>query len=93
MSEKQRKKSGGRQKGTPNKITGEMRELFIKHARDAPAELAKLATECENPSVRLGAWKELSDRAWGKPAQVHASDPDAPLFPSLVAMNIVDPKR
>lgn len=62
-------KTGGRQKGTPNKATAEIKALAGKHTLTVVNELARLATKAESEAARVAAIKELLDRAYGKPAQ------------------------
>ena len=62
-------KWGGRTKGTPNKATGEVRELAQACAPAAIAELARLAAHAKTEATRVAAIKEILDRAHGKAAQ------------------------
>lgn len=59
----------GRKKGTPNKITAEIKALAQVHAATAIRELARLALKAESEAARVAAIKELLDRGYGKPAQ------------------------
>ncbi len=59
----------GRQKGTTNKVTADIKALAQKHGADAIAALVKLAKESADERVKLAAWKELLDRGFGKPVQ------------------------
>jgi hypothetical protein len=60
---------GGRQKGTPNKATRDVKALAQKHGPDCIKGLAKLAVKAESEQARIAAMKELLDRAYGRPAQ------------------------
>jgi hypothetical protein len=60
---------GGRQKGTPNKITADVRALAQEYGEDAIRELATILTTSENHSARISAAKELLDRGYGKSMQ------------------------
>jgi hypothetical protein len=60
---------GGRQKGTPNKATAEVKVLAQKYAPAAIEELGRLSTEAESEAARVAASKEILDRAYGKPMQ------------------------
>lgn len=62
-------KFGGRQKGTPNKVTAEVKALAMKHTPAAIRGLAKLAKTARSEMVRVAAWREILDRAVGRPAQ------------------------
>jgi hypothetical protein len=62
-------KTGGRVRGTPNKITADIRALAQNHAPEAIAMLATILTTSENDSARIAAAKELLDRGYGKSTQ------------------------
>lgn len=66
MANVTRIKTGGRQKGTPNKTTAQVRQLAMTHADDAIGLIADLMANSENDAVRLQAAKELLDRCCGK---------------------------
>ena len=66
----------GRKPGVPNKSKGEIKELALQYAPEAVAELARLAREAESEQTRLGAIKEILDRAYGKSVQMLAGDPN-----------------
>src|SRR5689334_20078894 len=79
------KKTGGRQRGTPNRSTGELREIaraFGPAAIERLAQLACLAPGgkyAETPqAVQVAALKELLDRGYGRATQVLAGEDDAP---------------
>jgi hypothetical protein len=67
------KKSGGRQKGTPNKRTLLHRKKLAQYADSALEKLAEKAglidgrPAAENESVQVTALRDICDRAWGKP--------------------------
>ena len=63
------RKTGGRQAGTPNKITADIKALAMQHAPAAMTELARLATGAESEAARVAAIKELFDRGFGKAKQ------------------------
>jgi hypothetical protein len=60
-----RRPGSGRKKGTPNKVTVEIKELAQKYGPDAIAKLARLATKAES----VAAIKELLDRGYGRAVQ------------------------
>lgn len=62
-------KTGGRQKGTPNKVTAEVREAALEYGPDAINELARLMKHAESERVRIMACREILDRAYGKARQ------------------------
>ena len=62
-------KTGGRRKGMPNKVTGEIREVALQHSETAVAELARLMKEGQSEQVRIAACREILDRACGKSRQ------------------------
>jgi hypothetical protein len=59
----------GRRPGSVNKTTAEIRETAQKHAPDALAELARLATKAASEATRVAAIREILDRAYGKSTQ------------------------
>ncbi len=63
-----RPKTGGRKKGTPNKITRDIREACQKHGQHCIDGLYKLSKH-KQPAIRLGAIRELLDRGYGRSAQ------------------------
>lgn len=65
---------GGRQPGTPNKATAEIRDLARKYTPEALIELARLTTQAESEQARVSAIKELFDRAYGKSTQILANE-------------------
>ena len=73
------KKTGGRQKGTPNKVTADLKKLAGKHGKEAVAAILTIARSAENEQTRLAAWRELLDRGFGKPAQYNEIGGGAPL--------------
>ncbi len=68
MGAKGQSKTGGRQKGTPNKATKDVKEAAREHGPAALKRINKLTND-ENPRVALAACKEILDRAYGKTVQ------------------------
>ena len=66
---KGQKKLGGRVKGTPNKVTAEIKAMAAEYAPDALMELARLSVDADNEQTRVAACKEILDRAYGKAPQ------------------------
>ena len=64
-----RRPGSGRKKGTPNKVTAEIKELAQQYGPEAIAELARLATKAESEAARVAAIKELLDRGYGRAVQ------------------------
>lgn len=71
---------GGRQKGTPNKATADVKEAARAYTTEAVEELARIMRESESDAARVSAIREILDRAHGKPSQAVAigGDPNAP---------------
>jgi hypothetical protein len=63
-------KTGGRQPGTLNKVTADVRELAGQYGPAALAELARLSTNADSEQARVSACKEILDRAYGKSTQI-----------------------
>jgi len=74
MGAKGQQKTGGRQKGTPNKATAQVKALAQVHGPQAIDELAQIAFDkheetglpVANAQARIAAIKELLDRGYGK---------------------------
>ena len=75
------RKTGGRQRGVPNKATRELKATFQKHEKKLVKALLEL-TRSDDERVRLGAIQACLDRGWGKPAQAVqvGGDPNAPII-------------
>ena len=69
-------KTGGRQPGSLNKSTKEVKELAGKYGPDAVARLAHLMMNAESEQAQVSAAKELLDRAYGKSPQAIVGDSD-----------------
>ncbi len=67
----QGRKTGGRQRGTPNRATAGLKAAFQKHGDDLVKALLAL-TKDKDPRVRLSAIQAALDRGWGRPAQAVA---------------------
>lgn len=84
-----RPKTGGRQKGTPNKATREIKEIAQEYTLTAIRALAEIAENGDSDAARVSAANALLDRAYGKPrAALEHSGPDGLSLsvPSLVIM-------
>jgi hypothetical protein len=63
-------KTGGRQKGSRNKITADVKEAALVYTSDALETLATIMRDPEeSAAARVAAAKELLDRAHGKSRQ------------------------
>lgn len=87
---------GGRQKGTPNKATQEIKELARGYGPKAVAELARIAgltkgPPSENEQTRVAAIKELLDRGYGKATQPISGDADGPPVGLALKVHFVNP--
>lgn len=83
------RKTGGRQKGTPNKATAEIRSLAQAYGPAIVERLAIMAgvavdtlgqpvKGADSDAAQIAAMKELLDRAYGKVAQPLSGDDNAP---------------
>lgn len=79
-------KTGGRQKGTPNKATADVRSLAQMHGPAAIERAARLAGlvdagdgMAESEQAQIAALSIILDRAYGKPTQPISGDVDNPL--------------
>jgi hypothetical protein len=86
------RKGAGRKKGSPNKVTAEIRSIARVHGPDAIAQLVRLMTKSKSEMARIAAAKELLDRGYGKSTQPLSGDPDNPsVFPDKVEIVVVEP--
>ncbi len=83
------RKTGGRCRGTRNKVTAEIKAAFQKHGDELVEALLKLARS-DDEKVQLGAIKECLDRGWGKPAQSVSVDV-APPGPVTLRLTVYVP--
>ena len=60
-------KTGGRQSGTRNKVTHDIKVLAQGYGPDAIKRLYHLALNASTESVQVSACRELLDRGYGKP--------------------------
>ena len=84
------RKTGGRSVGTPNKNTAPLKVYAGQFTQEAINSLVSIARNVEYPpQARVSAWREVLDRAEGKPVQA-MSDPDGkPLsIPQAIAFLI-----
>lgn len=63
-------KTGGRQKGSPNKLTADIKVLAQSFGEEAIKGLIEIARDGEAPhAARVAAIKEVLDRGYGKAKQ------------------------
>lgn len=86
------RRGAGRKKGSPNKVTAEIRSIARVHGPDAIAQLVRLMTKSKSEMARIAAAKELLDRGYGKSTQPLSGDPDKPsAFPDRIEFVVVKP--
>lgn len=76
---------GGRKKGTPNKVTIELKDAARRYTQDALDALVEVLADGSD-AARVAAAREILDRGYGKASQVIGNDPDNPLPQSLIVM-------
>ena len=59
-------KTGGRQKGTLNKATAEVRALAQEYGPDALKELHRLSQDATSEAARVSACNAILERAYGR---------------------------
>ena len=76
----------GRPAGAPNKATAELREFAGQYTQEAIEGLYAIAKDTEMPpQARVGAWREILDRAVGKaPQAVTGPDGEALNVPQAI---------
>jgi hypothetical protein len=70
---------GGRKRGTPNRISTEIRDAARRYGREALQLHVKLMRASKNEDVRQRSANVILDRAYGKPAQSLSTEDDNPL--------------
>jgi hypothetical protein len=60
---------GGRQKGTPNRITADIKALAQSYGPDAIRRLISIIQDSESEMAQIAAVRELLDRGYGKSKQ------------------------
>ncbi len=83
------RKTGGRQKGAPNRATREIKAAFQKHGDELVDALLTL-TRSDDERVRLGAIQAALDRGWGRPSQ--AVDLGVEVRITSIERKIIDPQ-
>lgn len=64
------KKTGGRQKGSLNRVTTELRDMARQHTTEALGVLVSIKKDTEaTPQARTAAAQAILDRGHGKPQQ------------------------
>lgn len=88
---------GGRAKGTPNKLTVQVREFARRYGQAAIRKAAAMAglikgiKPAESEQVRLAAINTVLDRAYGKPTQFITGDENgAPVQIAAVVRQIIE---
>jgi len=79
----------GRPKGVPNKATADIKAVASQYTDEAMTILAKLMRTADSDATKLGAVKEILDRAYGKPKQ--SVDANVAATFTRIVNEIVDP--
>jgi hypothetical protein len=87
-------KTGGRKKGTANRIGKDVRALAQAYTEEAIETLAAIMRDKHAPpQARALAADRLLDRAWGKAPQAIVGDTENPLrLNTIIELVVVDPK-
>jgi hypothetical protein len=83
---------GGRQKGTRNHATAEIKELARNYAPEAVQTLARIMREGDSDTSKIAAAKELIDRGYGKATQPISGADGGPLS-LIVATGLPDASK
>lgn len=62
-------KTGGRQKGTPNKATADIKALARSYTTEAMSSLIGIVRNSDSDAAKVSAIKEIFDRGYGKSKQ------------------------
>lgn len=66
---KKGERRGGRQKGTPNKVTYAAREEFMPYGKEATKKILSIMRNGETQDLQYRAACTVHDRIFGKPTQ------------------------
>jgi hypothetical protein len=85
---------GGRKPGIPNKATASLKEYAGQYTIEAIDGLVGIARDVEMPpQARVGAWREVLDRAVGKaPQAVTDADGNALTIPQVISFVVQQQK-
>jgi len=81
---KRGERRGGRTAGTPNKATAEVRAYAGEYTKAAIDGLVKVARSSKSDQAKVAAWREILDRAVGRPAQAVIDADGVPEAPPKV---------
>lgn len=78
------RKTGGRQPGSLNKATADLKALAQHYTQAALKTLAVIMEHGQSEQARVAAANALLDRGHGKPAQALTAEDGGPLIPAKV---------
>ena len=84
---------GGRQKGTLNKATADVKAVAQIYTAEAVGVLAKIMRESESDQAKVAAIRELLDRAHGKARQGLDVDANVTAAITIIQRTLVDPRN
>ena len=84
-------KTGGRQKGVPNKATTDLKAVARQYTPQAIDTLVRLMQREDSPATQLGAVKEIFDRAYGKATQPIAGDDSMDAIRAALTVAFINP--
>lgn len=87
------RKTGGRQKGVPNKATADVKAAAAVYTEEALNALATIMRDSDSDQAKVAAIKELLDRAHGKPKQSMDIDANVKAQISEVKRTLVRPQH
>ena len=82
---------GGRQKGTPNKATADVKEAAKQYTAEAVAALATIMRNSDSDAAKVAAIKEILDRGHGKARQ--SLDANVAATFTELRRTLVDPRN
>jgi hypothetical protein len=82
---------GGRQKGTPNKATADVKAVAQEYTAEAVRALVEIMRMSDSDAAKVSAIKELLDRGHGKARQSVDVDANVKAAVTAIEWRIVDP--
>jgi hypothetical protein len=82
-------KTGGRQKGVPNKATRTLKEIAREYTAEAVEALVGIIRDSDSDAAKVSAAKEILDRGYGKASVVLSGDEDGGPIKAITEIRLV----
>lgn len=82
-------KTGGRQKGVPNKATRTLKEIAREYTTEAVEALVGIIRDSDSDAAKVSAAKEILDRGYGKASMVLTGDEDGGPIKAVTEIRLI----